>query len=96
MNIGDFVIRINNRKVLTGFFNSLNLSDKITDILRIIDKLDKIGLDEVKKELSELGLNDNEITSTFDFINIKGSNGEKIENDYQLNYINYILLHNYH
>ena len=43
LNFGKFKIRINNRKVLSGFFESLNLSDKITDILRIIDKLEKNG-----------------------------------------------------
>ncbi len=39
LNIGKFIIRINNRKVLTGFFNSLDLSDKITYILRTIDNI---------------------------------------------------------
>lgn len=85
MNIGDFVIKINNRKVLTGFFNSLNLQDKVSDILRIIDKIDKIGEEETKKELKELGLDDDKISKTFDFIKIKGSNQEKIEKLKKLN-----------
>jgi len=61
LNIGDFVIRINNRKILTGFFDNLNLSDKITDILRIVDKIDKIGEDNVSKELKKLNISDDNI-----------------------------------
>lgn len=78
LNIGDFVIRINNRKLLTGYFNHLELGDKITDILRIIDKIEKIGEDEVKKELLELGLNDDQVRNSINFIKIGGSNQEKI------------------
>ena len=51
LNIGKFTIRINNRKVLNGFFESLNLKVSASDILRVIDKIDKIGPDEVVKEL---------------------------------------------
>ncbi len=69
LNIGDFVIRINNRKVLSGFFESLGLSDKITDILRTIDKIDKIGVKEVEKELKDLGIKDTK--SIIDFISTK-------------------------
>lgn len=78
LNIGDFVIRINNRKLLTGYFNNLGVGDKITDILRIIDKIEKIGEDEVKKELLDLGLNDDQVKSSIDFIRIDGTNQEKI------------------
>ncbi len=78
LNIGEFVIRINNRKVLGGFFNSLNLKDQITDILRIIDKIDKIGEEAVKKELSELSLTDEQINKTLNFIKIEGTNQEKL------------------
>ena len=79
LNIGDFIIRINNRKVLGGFFNSLNLTDKITDILRIIDKIEKIGEEEVKNELTELSLNEEQIRKTLNFIKIEGTNQEKLE-----------------
>ena len=44
LNIASFTIRINNRKILNGFFKYLNLDNKITEILRVIDKLDKIGI----------------------------------------------------
>ena len=77
LNIGDFVIRINNRKILSGFFESLNLKDKISDILRTIDKIEKIGLEEVKKELKSLNLNDDQIDKTLKLINSKDINDIK-------------------
>ena len=85
LNIGDFVIRINNRKLLSGYFNNLGLKDKITDILRIIDKIEKIGEEEVKKELAELGLNEDQIRRSLNFIKIEGTNQEIIEALKQMN-----------
>ena len=78
LDFGKFVIRINNRKVLGGFFESLNLTEKITDILRIVDKLEKIGVESVKKELSELEVSSDKIDSIINFISISGTNIEKI------------------
>ncbi len=74
LNIGDFVIRINNRKILSGFFESLNFKDKIADILRTIDKIDKIGMNEVNAELNSLGLNDEQISKTLKLISSKDIN----------------------
>ena len=71
LNIGDFVIRINNRKILSGFFESMNLKDKISDILRTIDKIDKIGMNEVNKELVDLGLREDQISKTLKLISSK-------------------------
>ena len=48
-----FKIRINNRKVLNGFFAMLGLSDKASDVMRTIDKLEKIGPDKVREILTE-------------------------------------------
>lgn len=76
LNIGEFVIKINNRKVLNGFFSSLDLSEKVTDILRIIDKIDKIGKEAVKKELVNIGVSDEKCNSILEFIEITGSNDE--------------------
>lgn len=73
LNFGDFIIKINNRKILNGFFKSLNLVDKASEILRIIDKLDKIGIDNVLKELTTLNIDDDSIQSIMTFIGIKGS-----------------------
>lgn len=79
LNIGDFIIRINNRKILTGFFNSLELNSKVTDILRIIDKIEKIGEDEVKSELSLLDIDSDKVSEIIDFIRISGDAFIKIE-----------------
>ena len=78
LNIGDFIIRINNRKLLGGFFEYLELTDKITDILRIIDKLEKIGTDKVISLLEEF-LSKEKIDKIINFISIKGTNKEKIK-----------------
>ena len=85
LNIGDFIIRINNRKLLTGYFNHLGLQDKITEILRIIDKIDKIGEEEVQKELGELGLSEDQIKKSINFIKIDGTNQDKIDTLKQMN-----------
>ncbi|HBG39107.1 MAG TPA: histidine--tRNA ligase, partial [Clostridiaceae bacterium] len=70
-----FTIHINNRKILNGFFDSLNIKNK-TDVLRIIDKLDKIGLGAVKEELSDLGIENSALQKIIEFINIEGTNDE--------------------
>ena len=78
LNLGKFVVRINNRKVLSGFFESLGLSDKITDILRIVDKIDKIGKNEVKEILKDYDINDSDINKIIEFITLDGSVKEKL------------------
>ncbi len=80
-NLGfeEFTICINNRKILNGMFEYLNLSEKSTDILRIIDKIEKIGKDEVIKELKNIEINQNEIDVIMKFLEIKGTSDEKIE-----------------
>ena len=56
LGIGDFTVRLNNRKVLGGFFASLGLSDQIEEILRTIDKIEKIGKEKVVAELISIGV----------------------------------------
>ena len=85
LNIGDFIIRINNRKVLGGFFEYLELTDKITDILRVIDKLEKIGTDKVISLLEELSIPKDKIDKIINFINVKGTNNEKINSLKEMN-----------
>ncbi len=79
-NLGfeDFTVKINNRKVLNGFFASLNISSTV-DVLRSIDKLEKIGDRGVRAELKELGLPESIVDRILRFIKIQGSDGEKLE-----------------
>ena len=79
LDFGSFIIRINNRKVLNGFFKSLDLTDEATEILRIIDKIDKIGEDNVKEELTDMHIDAQKIETILSFIRIKGSNEEIIK-----------------
>ncbi len=72
-----FTIKINNRKLLKGFFQDLDIQDS-TLILRAVDKLDKIGIEKVKGEITLLGIPDKNIDKIEDFISIKGNNDEKI------------------
>lgn len=85
LNIGKFTIRINNRKVLNGFFESLNLKVSASDILRVIDKIDKIGPDEVVKELKAYDIDSIAIDQIMHFIDIKGTNDEILESLQNLN-----------
>lgn len=77
LDFGKFTIRINNRKLLNGFFESLEVDNK-TDIMRIIDKLEKIGVESVKEELSNLNLTEEKINKILTFIAIEGTNEEKL------------------
>ncbi|MBR7179561.1 MAG: histidine--tRNA ligase [Oscillospiraceae bacterium] len=74
-----FQIRVNNRKILNGFYAMLGLSEKSGDIMRTVDKLDKIGADKVKGLLlSECGVSEEAADEILKFIAITGSNGEVI------------------
>lgn len=68
-----FKIRINNRKVLNGFFAMLGLSDKASDVMRTIDKLEKIGPDKVREILTEdCGATSEQADEILKFITIEG------------------------
>lgn len=75
----DVTIKINNRKVLSGIAEVIGHPEKLTDITIAIDKIDKIGLDEVKKELLERGIDQKAIDAIEPVLNLKGSTAEKIE-----------------
>ena len=79
-NLGfdEFTICINNRKILNGLFASLDLEDTSTEILRIIDKIEKIGPDSVKKELLK-NINENQVNTIMQFISIDGTNSTKLQ-----------------
>lgn len=74
----DFTFHYNNRKVMNGLFKSLDLDD-FTAILRIIDKINKIGEEGVREELEKVDLDQNTIDKLLNFIHFKGSNEETID-----------------
>ncbi|QEC68993.1 histidine--tRNA ligase [Panacibacter ginsenosidivorans] len=74
----DIEIRINNRKILAALAEICGGADKLTDITVAIDKLDKIGLDKVKEELLQRGLNDKQVSIIEKYLSIDGSNDEKL------------------
>ena len=71
-------IKINNRKILTGIAEIIGQADKIVDITVAIDKLDKIGLDNVNAELRECGLPEEAIEKLQPIIQLSGTNDEKL------------------
>ena len=74
-----FQIRVNNRKILNGFYAMQNLADKSGEIMRTVDKLDKIGPEKVKALLlSECGLTEGQADEILKFIAITGSNAQVI------------------
>ena len=75
----DFTICINNRKILNGLFQELNQEELSVDIMRIIDKLEKIGEENVKASLAELGVNEDSIDKIMRFIRIDGTTDEKLQ-----------------
>ncbi len=72
-------IKINNRKILTGIAEVIGEADKIVDITVAIDKLDKIGLDNVNAELRECGISDEAIAKLQPIISLEGSNAAKLD-----------------
>ena len=71
-------IKINNRKILTGIAEVIGAADKIVDITVAIDKLDKIGIDNVNAELREDGLSEEQIQKLQPIIMLEGTNEEKL------------------
>ncbi|WP_303660488.1 histidine--tRNA ligase [Bacteroides caecimuris] len=71
-------IKINNRKILTGIAETIGAADKIVDITVAIDKLDKIGIDNVNEELRASGLSDDSIMKLQPILSLDGANDEKL------------------
>ncbi len=80
INIGDFIIRINNRKILTGFFQSVGIeTNKIKSCISIIDTLEKVGENRVKQELEKQGILSEQTRKIIDFIKINGTVDEVLD-----------------
>ncbi len=78
LGFDDFTICINNRKILNGLFESLNQKENAVEILRIIDKIEKIGKQAVIEELNKLQVEEIAIEKIMNFIEIDGTSDEKI------------------
>lgn len=80
LGLSRFQIRVNNRKLLTGFFEQLSLSEKSADIMRTIDKLDKIGRDNVRRSLmDDCGLSESQTEALLLFLAIRGENAAVLD-----------------
>ena len=90
LGFNSFTIKINNRKLLKGFFQNLDIEDS-TEVLRTIDKLEKIGIEKIKEELISQGISDEEINKILEFIKIAGTNEEKLQKLEDLNIDNKVF-----
>ena len=79
LGFNDFTICINNRKILNGLFEEIGQKENSVEILRIIDKIEKIGKEAVIEELEKIGVSKQAIEKIIDFIEISGTSIEKIE-----------------
>ena len=91
LGFNDFTIKINNRKLLNGLFIEIGQKDNSVEILRIIDKIDKIGKEAVIEELEKLNIGKEQIEKIINFIEIDGNNNEKLEKLRTLNIENEIF-----
>lgn len=85
LGFDDFTICINNRKILNGLFESLEQKDNSTEILRIIDKIEKIGKEAVIEELGKIEVSKESIDTIINFIEIDGITDEKLQKLQDLN-----------
>ena len=92
LNLAKFTICINNRKILNGLFESLELDEKKVDVMRIIDKIDKIGEEAMREELDKIGIEQKKIDRICEFISISGSTEEKIQKLKNMNIENQTFL----
>ncbi len=78
LKITKYELKVNSRKILVALATLCGGADKMIDITIAIDKLDKIGLDKVKEELAQRGINIDQIAIIESYLNISGSNEEKL------------------
>lgn len=78
LGLKNYELKINSRKILVALAELCGGTDKMIDITIAIDKLDKIGLEKVKEELQQRGLTDEQVKTVESYLNITGSNEEKL------------------
>ena len=91
LGFDDFTICINNRKILNGLFENIKQKENAISILRIIDKIEKIGKDKVEEELLKIELTKEQIDIIMNFISISGNTDEKLQKLKELNIENEIF-----
>lgn len=84
---GEFTIRLNNRLILGGFFEGIGLADVSRDVLRTIDKMEKISRDQLIEELKKISLTDEQVQRVLDFTAISGSNNDILDQLRQLDIV---------
>ena len=92
LGFDNFTIRINNRKILNGLFAELDLEKESIEIMRIIDKLEKIGKENVVKCLQDLKIENEKINKIMEFLDIEGDTDSKLQKLQELGFINELFL----
>ncbi len=93
LGLENFTIRINNRKILTGFFAMLGLGEQTENIMRTVDKIDKIGSDKVREELVDtFGVDTQAAKKITDFIALRGTNEQMVASLRQMSDGNEVFL----
>ena len=92
LGFDNFTIRINNRKILNGLFAELELENESVDIMKIIDKLEKIGEENVVKCLEDLKIEKSKIEKIMTFLKIDGTTDKKLEALQNLNFSNELFM----
>lgn len=80
IKIGDFLIRINNRKILTGFFKAIGVAEeKAKSCIRIVDTMEKVGENKVKSDLEAIGVSESQANEIISFTRLEGSVDSMLE-----------------
>ncbi|MFZ3068785.1 MAG: histidine--tRNA ligase [Microgenomates group bacterium] len=79
LQLGDFVIKISNRKILNGLMEEYGVGEKKDEVLRVIDKLEKVGEETAKQMLIDLEIKIGEAEKILEFVKISGSNAKILE-----------------
>ena len=90
LDIADFVIEINNRKIILGFLDFLRIVNK-DEVLRIIDKLEKIGKNNFVKTLEDIEVSKDQIENILEFLSIEGTSIEVLEKLQELGINEYVF-----